>query len=455
MAASYGSPYSSYVSAYMPSQTSYQYQTTSQPQSQQTVGAGASVITVQNTAGLQAALSMAVAGETIQLTAGTYSGVSIGGYNYGGAGVTITSADASHHAVITSLSVNGSSGLHFTNLEFSFPKAASDAGTGAYGVQVNGSQNISFDHDSFHGVLDHDPTLDIRGLLLAQDSNISVTNSEFQQLNVGIHDLNVNQLTISGDNVHDIRADGIESSGTSHLIITDNSFSNFWPVGTPITGGDHADAVQFFTQPGQAPNTDISVTNNVMVQGEGKNFQDVFVQDMTAGSSPYKNVTISGNLIVGGSVNAIFVGGPPSGTSSPAAYGVTISNNTIVQLANSTLTPTLHVQDVSGATLSSNTAPKYYLVNDNTRLTESNDSLSSSVSDNGANILTTWLAQHSHPMTVGYTTAGQLVYDTLNPPVITSTPTYGSYYGMGSVGSSIPGMESYASLASFYGFTYY
>ena len=58
-----------------------------------------SIITVGSTASLEAALGHAHAGDTIQLQAGQYDGLVIKYANF--SGVTITSADPSHPAVIS------------------------------------------------------------------------------------------------------------------------------------------------------------------------------------------------------------------------------------------------------------------------------------------------------------------------------------------------------------------
>jgi hypothetical protein len=434
----YASYFGSFYAPYMYQYGSYQYQypTTPTPtpkpvQQHPTVqtpspstpssvaSSGPGVFTVQDSGSLLAALSAAVSGDTIKLAAGTYSGVSINGLNL--SGVTIESADTSHRAVLTDLSVTNSSGLAFDNLEFSFAAASSDAGTTAFGMSVTQSSNISFDHDSIHGTLDHDPTLDIKGLLLANDTSVSVTNTEFQQLRVGITQRTNTGVTISGDNFHDLRVDGIDTTGSSNVTISDNNFSNFWRVGTPATGGDHGDAIQFWTQDGQSPNTDTTISNNVMVQGQGTIFQGIFLQDLSTGMVlPFQNVIISGNLIIGGSLNAINVKG---------AENVSITDNAVVALAGSvTPTPMVQLQVVNGATLSNNSAPKFQIDSLSSNIIQSNDVITSAAGDGGLSTLTNWLSQHSHPMGVGFTSANQLLADSLTalftPPSSYTPPSY-------------------------------
>jgi hypothetical protein len=363
-----------------------------------------STTTVTTTAALNTALKTAHAGDVIQLAAGTYSGVVIKNFNSAGA-VTITSADPNHHAVLTDLSVTNANGLDFTNLDFSFASVTTDKATFAFGGSVSNSQNITFDHVSVHGTLDNDPTYDIKGLNFTSDTNLTITNSEFQQLRVGMLERLSTNVTITNNNFHDLRVDGIDNSGSSHVTISGNTFSNFHKIGVETSGGDHGDGIQFWTQDGQSVNTDINITNNVMVQGQGRSFQGIFIQDETTGGVlPFQNVTISGNLMVGGSYQDLNVKG---------ATGLTIANNTLVAI-NGPLaeTPRIQLQNVNGATLTNNTAPQFVLAKLNdTNVTNTGSTVSQTVTDGGVATLTSWLSQNSHPMGFGLNTPSLLASD--------------------------------------------
>src|SRR4051794_19272486 len=75
-------------------------------------------ITVGNTAALTSALASAHSGDTILLQAGTYTGLdyTFTSLNYA-SGLTITSADPSHMATLTTFVMQNSSGITFQNLE--------------------------------------------------------------------------------------------------------------------------------------------------------------------------------------------------------------------------------------------------------------------------------------------------------------------------------------------------
>ena len=343
-----------------------------------------STITVNTTAALEAALATAHAGETIQLAAGTYAGVAIQNFNSAGT-VTITSADPTHQAVITGMSVAHSSGLDFTGLNFSFAEAATDAQADAsVGVTVQASSHITFNNDNFHGVLNGDPTLDIKGLSIQGSSSVAVENSQFQDLRVGMIDGDNNGVTISGDYFHDIRVDGIDNFGASNVTISGNDFTDFYRQGNPEDGGDHPDAIQFWTTGTTTEASNISIQNNVIVQGQGLNMQGVFMQ--ADASLPFQNVTISGNMVVGGSTNALYV---------QNANGLQMSGNTVTGLTSQNgTTPHVVIEGVTNAQLTSNSAMKFVTTGD-TGLVQTSDSATAAVSDGGLAAMTSWLHAHA------------------------------------------------------------
>src|SRR5579862_3607523 len=170
-------------------------------------------ITVSSVAALKSALATALAGETIQLAPGTYSGVSMTKLNFSSP-VKITSADPSNQAVLTDLTVVSSHNLSFSQLEFSV-----DGETTSMPFAVRTSTNISFDHLNVHGSMDGNPQDDTSAFQIQHSTNVKITNSEFQQLNFAIYHFYDTNLTISGNSFHDIRTDGIHGGGSSYVNI--------------------------------------------------------------------------------------------------------------------------------------------------------------------------------------------------------------------------------------------
>ncbi len=274
----------------------------------QVAAAQASGTLVSNSAELQSAISSAAPGDTIIMAPGNYSGIGINAANFSSA-VTITSSNLSQLAVLSNFSINGSSGLRFSHLEFSTVGSTDPY----YGFRVGSCQDIQFDNLKVHGTMDGDPRNDITGFLIRESSNISVSNSEFQQLSAAINHLDCDHLVFTGNNFHDLSADGIAGGGSSWVTISNNVFSNF--ITEP---GVHPDAIQFWTYNTTASAHDLTITNNTYSRGAGNPSQGIFVGNEL--SIPYQNVTIDGNSITGGLYHGITVG---------MAQGLSVTNNTV------------------------------------------------------------------------------------------------------------------------------
>jgi parallel beta-helix repeat protein len=145
-----------------------------------------------------------------------------------------------------------------------------------------------------------------------------VTNSEFQQLRFGIQHLDSNYLNFSGNYFHDIRTDGIRGGGSSpshdHQQLLHELPTDGWrprrrhPVldqQTHHVGDGHHDhaATPICAAPGLRPRASSCATKSA--------------------SAPYKNVTITNNLVVGSEYHGI--------TMSSTVGGV-ISGNEVVGL---------------------------------------------------------------------------------------------------------------------------
>ena len=334
------------------------------------------ITTVSTTSALVTALKAAQAGDTILLTSGSYSYLSISNVNFA-TDVTIASQDPAAQAKITGFSINGSSGLAFHDVEF-----IADPVNGAGPLSVNGSHDVSFDHVFVHGSLDNNPGNDTGGLLVRSSSNVSVTNSEFSQLYWGYNHLNSDNLTISGNRFHDLRMDGVRGAGSSHVTINSNSFTDFFPL-----AGDHADAIQFWTSGTTVAATDIVITNNAFVRGAGAYAQGIFIRD-EVNTLHYDRVTISGNLISGGLYHGIAVSG---------AFNVNVDSN-IVQGWSPTKS-WIALDWVTGGSVTNNSANEFYVTN-STGVVQANETVIAQAIDQGAAVIANWFATNT--ATTGY-----------------------------------------------------
>ena len=345
--------------------------------------------TVNSAESLQTALRSAQSGDTIQLAQGDYNSVLLLNMRFDQT-VTITSQNPQAEAVISGLTLRNVTGLTFKDIEFKV-----DANMVGEGVKVYDSANVHFDHVSVHGSMDGDATNDGTGLLLRGSTDVSVTNSEFQQLHYAIQHRDDSGVTISGNSFHDIRMDGIRGGGSSNVTITKNFFTDFYPQGQIGGTGDHADAIQFWTTNTTTAAHDITISDNTFVRGAGYVIQGVFMRDEVGGLA-YENVAITNNVIIGGLYNGISVSD---------ANGLQISGNQVVGLQDQM--SGIRVDHATNAVVSNNTASSYSLTGSG--VTEIGDKLAELATDGGKAILQQFLTnQTSVASTIVGTSSGLL-----------------------------------------------
>lgn len=330
------------------------------------------ITTVSTTALLNAALKVAQGGDTILLEPGVYTGVVASGLNYA-QGVTVTSATPDTLATLTRLNVTASSNLTFQGLEFRV-----DAAAGDNPFLIAKSHDVTLTGLSVHGSLDGDPQNDRAAMLVRDSSHVTVADSTFQQLWIGLGQLNDDHLTIQGNTFKEIQMDGIRGGGSSFVTVTGNSFSSFHPK-----PADHPDAIQFWTSGTTASAHDIAITDNVFLRGTGTGVlpQGVFLND-EVGTLPYQHVTITGNLVAGAGYNgiAVFHG-----------QDVTVSDNIVVGFLD--YKSWIRLVNVDNGTLSNNQTTLISLTGD-TNLVQTNNTIVAQVSDGGAAYLAAWQAAH-------------------------------------------------------------
>ena len=332
------------------------------------------ITTVTNTVALTAALKAAQPGDTILLSSGIYSRLAIADVHFS-TNVTIASETPGAPASILGLSITNSNGLTFRDVDFAADPAAASP------FSVVQSQDVVFDHVHMHGSLDGDPGNDTSGLLIRLSTNVTVTNSEFDQLIAGITHVDSRNLTIFGNRFHDLRSDGVKGAGSSFVTISSNSFIDFFP-----SAADHADAIQFWTTGTTASVTDIVVTDNVFIRGKGAYVQGIFMRDEVVGL-PYIRVTISGNLISGGLYNGIGLDG---------GVDVTIKDN-VVQGYTDTKS-WITVFNIQGAQIINNASNLLTIGSGVTNLVNANNSIIPQASDAGAAVIATWSASRGVPI---------------------------------------------------------
>lgn len=319
---------------------------------------------VATTADLLAAAKVAVAGDTIKLASGTYSGVNLKYINPTGM-VTITSADPTRPAVFTDMTVNTSSNITVANVVMQVQPTS----TAYYDFQVLNASNVNLSNIVFNGT-GMTPLVDTTGLNVRNSTGVTVSDSEFKNLVYGVSFLNNTNISVTNSTFHDIRTDGIRGGGNSQVYYGYNFFTNFHPLPE-----EHADAIQVWTTNTTAPVSDISIVGNVYVRGDtGTTVHGIFIRD--GNGLPYQNVTVQDNLILGANFNGLTLDGVASGT---------VSGNSVIGFSDAeSWVRTLN--NTSTLKIINNLATKYV-----TQFDELVDnSVTQSVQDGGLATLQSW-----------------------------------------------------------------
>lgn len=329
-----------------------------------------SSITVSTTSQLNAALKSASAGDTIYLEAGTYSGVMARGLSFA-SNVMVTSKNPDDPAVITSMTVRDASGITFESLELKTTGQTVDNP-----FQVINSSKINLSKLDVHGSDNGNVADDISAMIIRESRDITLTNSQFYDLWIGVNLFNIDGLKISGNEFRDIGMDGVRGGGVSNALITNNFFTDFYPA-----PGEHPDAIQLWTRNTTESARDIVITDNVIVRGDGAPVQGIFLRDQD-GDKPYLNVQITGNTLVGTLYNGIMVQG---------GKNLQIADNSLTSFTDQKTW--IRVEDATGVAVSSNES-LIYMYERVTDLTQSGNITNAAASDGGLAALRTWLVEN-------------------------------------------------------------
>ncbi len=328
------------------------------------------VITVNSSQSLMNAVASAKDGDVIKLAAGTYSGVVLSGANFL-KGVTITSADPLHQAVLTDLMINKSSGLTIQGLDLVNTKNID------LPFQISASSNIVMDHLDVTGTGNTVAALNSRLMIIRNSTNVQVTNSEFAYGWHGISMLNNKQITIADNYFHDLRTDGVRGGANSNLTIKANVFTNFHPTAT-----DHPDAIQLWTINTSGVSSNVTIDQNIIYRGTGSPIQGIFLQD-NSGKQPFTNLTVTNNVIEGARFNGIAINGALNGT---------LANNIVQAFGDQ---PSgIRMQGATGVTVSGNHATTFFTSLKGIDGTAGN-ALINIANDQGGAMIASWLSQHS------------------------------------------------------------
>lgn len=296
-----------------------------------------SVISVQNAAGLTAALVSAKNGDTINLSSGEYGDFVINSKAFSGAGVTISSEDAENAAVFNTLKVNYSSGIHFVSVNVDYTATMATYAFSSV-IDINRSTDISFTGgevtatSAINGVKADAKDLDAsgnvvglqtgRGFTIQNSSNVSVEGVDIHHVAKGVVMSAAHHVTLRGNEISDVRTSPIVGAGLSYVVIDGNHLSDSNPWGWGDAAKDHGDFIHLWTAAGaKIPSVGIEIVNNTIDQGSGVAILGINMEDNSG--LGFDGVNISDNLVVNGNSQGVRL---------EHVFNATVTGNTMVEV---------------------------------------------------------------------------------------------------------------------------
>jgi hypothetical protein len=294
----------------------------------------AKTVAVTNAAELYEALANAVGGETILLSSGSYGSLWLSaksGFDITfPSTVTIASANIDEPAIFTRLSLNGAANLSIAGVVFDYTAASGDTQRDMPN-EVISSTNISitdsvFDGDVASGSSEYANGFGTGiGLSVRWSSGVTIENNEFFNWHRGAVFDASSDLNIVGNEIYDIRSDGMDFVNVQTVLIEDNYIHDFQ---SSYSAGDHRDMIQFWTTGTTTPSTDIIIRDNVLDIGDGAYTQSIFMRNEMVDTGQagtemyYQNVLIENNTIYNGHLHGITVG---------ETNGLVITGNSVLE----------------------------------------------------------------------------------------------------------------------------
>ena len=297
--------------------------------------AGAETLRIATPAALQQALLAPSPGDVLLLAPGNYGQLDLRGLVMPpDQPLVLRGADQGGPAVMTGMRLSSVENLVLENLTFDYTYAPGDPGH-LRPFQINDSQGITIRHSVFDGDVargvsaESDGFGTAFGLSLRGSARITLDDSEIRGFFRGLMVSESSDILVRGNDLHDIRMDGMNFAQVEHVRIEDNHIHDF---ARSLTSGDHADMIQFWTNGTTAPSRDIVITGNVLNSGAGWYTQSIFMRNdqvdrgLAGPEMFYRDVLITQNVIINAHLHGIAIG---------ETDGLTISNNTVIRNARS------------------------------------------------------------------------------------------------------------------------
>ena len=279
-----------------------------------------SILQVSNADQLARALDTAQGGDVIKLASGDYGNLQLQGLSFA-SNVTLTSATPQHQATFSGLDLRDVSNLTFAKVAFDYKFTAGDP---AYvsPFKIQGGAHVTIRNSTFDGDSSANGYGYGSGLAVTNAQDVQVSGNKIFNFYTGLSVSDSTGTTVRGNDVHDIRSDGMVFVHVEGVTIARNHIHDFR---TDPGSLDHPDMIQFWTAGTTAPSTQIVIKNNLLDSGSGPWTQSIFLGNEAAASLGtamyYRDVTIANNVVVNGHFHGITVA---------QAIGVKILNNSVL-----------------------------------------------------------------------------------------------------------------------------
>ncbi|OOY07642.1 right-handed parallel beta-helix repeat-containing protein [Thioclava sp. F36-7] len=287
---------------------------------------------VSDTAGLARIGAKLAPGDTVLIAPSDYDALDLRGLTgREDAPITFRSADPDNRAVIAQMNLREVSHVVIEAVTFDYRYSDGDR-SNTRPFQVFTTRDLTIRDVLFDGdlapadpdLIEQGPLPTAFGLAVRASTGITVERSEFRRFYRGGVFTDCTDLRVVGNDIHDMRMDGLNFAQIERAEIANNHIHDFRRA---VASGDHADMIQFWTAGTERPSRDIAITNNLLNSGEGGFTQSILMRNELvdrgkAGAEMfYRNIEISGNVIINAHLHGITVG---------EAEGVKIANNTLI-----------------------------------------------------------------------------------------------------------------------------
>lgn len=157
-------------------------------------------------------------------------------------------------------------------------------------------------------------------------TRLTLENSEIREFYRGLVVGEGTDITITGNDLHELRSDGMNFVKATGLRVEGNVIRDFK---RSFRSKDHADMIQFWSMNADYPTTDVVIRRNFLTVGRGDHTQSIFIRNEAVdaqGGGPsmfYRDILIEENLILNNHFHGITVG---------ETDGLIIRRNTLIRV---------------------------------------------------------------------------------------------------------------------------